>query len=111
MSFEREDFAPFRISRDADGRWIDWVWAIIERYPSPRQAEPRPLRAATGEGWKGEDPKAQAASAQVEGQDGLLRHAATPPAERGRQQQRFSQLVSRWHRRFYYSMMDQCARR
>ncbi|KAK1814602.1 hypothetical protein LTR12_010988 [Friedmanniomyces endolithicus] len=100
-TFELEEFVPYRINMADDLLWINSIRKIIEANVEPRRRGPPPERSLA---------KSQAAlpdtlpSVKLRA---IRARSGSPPA--GRHQHRT--VMDRSHRRFFYGIMAECARR
>lgn len=99
VSFERDEFRPFRVHLDNTGRWIDRILEIIRQHPSPRQTAARPIRSTAEDPIKQPELTVQPAK------------QTQPASAQTKKRKEYSQLVQEKHRIFYRRIMDECCRR
>jgi hypothetical protein len=91
-SFEVPAFRPFRVPMDKDGRWMGRVFEIMNGEPQPRKPGNRPQR----------DVKLNTATSLV------IRKALN---DMPKEVQLRRDVLSRFHQRFFYTIMARCAAR
>lgn len=99
----------FRIHMDEDGRWVDHIRAIIKAYPQPRKPGERPSRnldiiLLEDNGNDDEDEHEEQSSLTISGIKEM-----SDKAQHGRQG--YVRTMTAFHRRFFYKILAQCARR
>lgn len=97
VSFDRPDFQEYRFEMKEDGAWVDDVVRIIQSNPKPRAEHERPWRKLSALS------KAPVASQTTVPQPTMAR--------KGKGRREYAEILQHSMRKFFYNMMDACARR
>jgi hypothetical protein len=103
-SFERLNFAKYRIVMDKNGDWVRRMLQTILENPQPRQAAPRPLRLAYIQDVLDTTTLSVDSTAHVS-------ESCVPATQQSHGRHLYKEIMTHSHRQFYDNVMRQCAER
>jgi hypothetical protein len=103
-SFERLNFAKYRIVMDKNGDWVQRMLQIILENPHPRQTTPRPPRPAYIQDVLDTTTLGVDSTAHVS-------ESCVPAAQQSHGRHLYKEIITHSHRQFYDNVMRQCAER